>query len=62
MGLESIRNSEERTRPMAVFSKPEEDATVMRKIWSIVGRGNNAEVKKNKDGTLAVMEVKKHIV
>lgn len=62
MGLESIRNSEERTRPTAIFSKPEEDATVMRKIWSIVGRGNNAEVKKNKDGTLAVMEVKKHIV
>lgn len=62
MGLESVRNSEERMRTMAVSSKPEEDATVMRKIWSIVGRGNNAEVKKNKDGTLAVMEVKKHIV
>ena len=62
MGLESIRNSEERTRPVAVSSKSEEDAAVMRKIWGIVGRGNNAEVKKNKDGTLAVMEVKKHIV
>ena len=62
MRLESAKNTDNSMKPMAVFSKPEEDATVMRKIWSIVGRGNNAEVKKNKDGTLAVMEVKKHIV
>ena len=62
MRLERATNTDNSMKPMAVFSKPEEDATVMRKIWSIVGRGNNAEVKKNKDGTLAVMEVKKNSV
>jgi len=47
MRLESVTNTDNSTKPMAVFSKPEEDATVMRKIWSIIGRGNNAEVKSN---------------
>lgn len=45
-----------------VPSKAETDEIVMSKIWKIIGRGNNAEVKQTKDGSLAVMEVKKHIV
>lgn len=48
-------------RPSAP-SKAEADEIVMSKIWKIIGRGNNAEVKQAKDGSLAVMEVKKHIV
>lgn len=43
-------------------SKPTEDLAIMSKIRKIVDRGNNAEIKKKKDGTLTVMEVKKHIV
>lgn len=34
---------------------------IMNIIWAIVNRGNHAEVKKNKDGTLRVFEVKKNI-
>lgn len=49
------------TRPGATV-KTDADAIVMSKIWKIIGRGNNAEVKQAKDGSLAVMEVKKHIV
>lgn len=45
-----------------VLAKADIDEVVMSKIWKIVGRGNNAEVKQTKDGSLAVMEVKKHIV
>lgn len=40
----------------------EDDSVIMSKIRSIIGRGNNAEVKGRKDGTLTVMEVKKNIV
>jgi hypothetical protein len=40
----------------------EDDFAIMLKIRDIVGRGNNAEVKGKKDGSLTVMEVKKNIV
>ncbi len=40
----------------------EDDSVIMSKIRSIIGRGNNAEVKGKKDGSLTVMEVKKNIV
>lgn len=43
-------------------SESEDDKVVMKKIRSIVKRGNNAEIKQRKDGSLAVMEVKKNIV
>lgn len=39
-----------------------DDFVIMSKIRSIIGRGNNAEVKGKKDGSLTVMEVKKNIV
>lgn len=38
-----------------------EDEKVIETIKRIVNRGNNAEVKKSKDGSLKVLEVKKHI-
>ncbi len=38
------------------------DARVIKKIKRILDKGNNAEVKKRKDGTIAVYEVKKVIV
>ena len=56
------------TNNCAVSNEPgrkiplQDDKTIMNKIRSIVGRGNNAEIKKRKDGSLAVMEVKKNIV
>lgn len=40
----------------------QDDLSIMKKIRIICGRGNNAEVKQKKDGTLTVMEVKKNIV
>lgn len=40
----------------------QDEKIVMQKIWGIVSRGNNAEVKRKKDGTLTVIEVKKNIV
>lgn len=40
----------------------ETDARVIRKIRRITDRGNNAEVRKKKDGTLTVYEVKKNLV
>ena len=43
-------------------SPADSDKIVMQKIWGIVSRGNNAEVKRKKDGTLTVIEVKKNIV
>ncbi len=46
--------------PMATSSDADKD--IMRKVRLICGRGNNAEIKQRKDGTLAVMEVKKNIV
>lgn len=38
------------------------DHDIMRKVRLICSRGNNVEIKQRKDGTLAVMEVKKNIV
>lgn len=40
----------------------ESDAKIMRKIRRITDHGNNAEVKRRKDGSLTVYEVKKNIV
>ena len=48
--------------PKGVTPSGDSDRDIMRKIRLICGRGNNAEVKQRKDGTLAVMEVKKNIV
>ena len=42
------------------MSKKEEE--VIQKIYVIVNRGNNVEIKKTKDGELKVFEVKKNIV
>lgn len=38
------------------------DKEVIQKVRLICSRGNNAEIKQRKDGTLTVMEVKKNIV
>ena len=46
----------------SVASSADTDKDIMQKIRLICSRGNNAEVKQKKDGTLTVMEVKKHIV
>ena len=40
----------------------ETDKRVMRAIKEIIQRGNDAEVKKDKNGGIKVYEVKKHIV
>lgn len=40
----------------------EEEKKVMRAIKGIIRRGNDAEVRADKDGNLKVFEVKKHIV
>ncbi len=40
----------------------EDDSVIMSKIRSIIDRGNNAEVKGKKDGSITIMEVKKNIV
>lgn len=61
--VEQTRTNFTKKNPMpSVPSKADIDEVVMSKIWKIIGRGNNAEVKQTKDGSLAVMEVKKHIV
>ena len=52
----TVSTERRRTEPL------QDDKTIMMKIRSIIGRGNNAEIKKRKDGSLAVMEVKKNIV
>lgn len=38
------------------------DEEVIKKIYIIVNRGNNVEIKRTKDGELKVFEVKKNIV
>ena len=49
-------------KPAPAVTSPDADKDIMRKVRLICGRGNNAELKQRKDGTLAVMEVKKNIV
>ena len=39
-----------------------EDENVLKAIKRILDSGNNAEVKRDKNGNLKVFEVKKHIV
>ena len=53
-----VSTEKQKTEP----SIEEADIDIMKKIRSICGRGNNAEIKRRKDGSLAVMEVKKNIV
>ncbi len=48
--------------PQMSSAVTEDDSVIMSKIRGIIGRGNNAEVKGKKDGSLTVMEVKKNIV
>lgn len=52
----------EAKKPAPTMVSPDADKDIMRKVRLICGRGNNAEIKQRKDGTLAVMEVKKNIV
>ena len=40
----------------------EEDKKVLKVIKGIIRRGNDAEVRADKDGGIKVFEVKKHIV
>ena len=40
----------------------EEDKKVIRTIKEIIRRGNDAEVRADRDGRIKVFEVKKHIV
>lgn len=46
----------------STMPRTDDDRVIMAKIREVIKRGHNAEVKKNSDGTLAVMEVKKNIV
>lgn len=52
----------ERKKPAPAVASSDADKDIMRKVRLICERGNNAEIKQRKDGTLAVMEVKKNIV
>ena len=45
-----------------VKDSQEEDKKVLRAIRGIIRRGNDAEVRADKDGRIKVFEVKKHIV
>ena len=49
-------------KPAPAVTSPDADKDIMRKVRLICGRGNNAEIRKRKDGTLTVMEVKKQII
>ena len=40
----------------------EEDKKVLKAIKGIIRRGNDAEIRVEKDGSVKVFEVKKHIV
>ena len=40
----------------------EEDKKVLKAIKGIISRGNDAEIRADKDGSIKVFEVKKHIV
>jgi hypothetical protein len=51
-----------RSTKYPLASTIDDDRAVMKKIRAIMARGNNAEVKQKKDGTLTVLEVKKQIV
>lgn len=56
---QALGNSEHENKREII---PESDAKLLRKVKRIIDRGNNAEVKKKKDGSVAVYEVKKSIV
>ena len=56
------QNSQIKTDSKFMIPPIEKDQDIMRKVRLICSRGNNAEIKQRKDGTLTVMEVKKNIV
>ena len=60
-----IQNRKEKTamtnNPVSTQTNSVSDQKVMNKIHQILDKGNNAEVKKAKDGGLRVYEVKKTI-
>ncbi len=60
--IEQTTATAKTVKPTQPQSSSQEDSSIMKKIRIICGRGNNAEVKQKKDGTLTVMEVKKNIV
>lgn len=62
MTEQTIQRVETKKPVPSVSSSAETDKDIMRKIRLICSRGNNAEIKQKKDGTLTVMEVKKNIV
>lgn len=61
MTEQTVQHTEAKTPAPAVISS-DVDKDIMQKVRLICGRGNNAEIKQRKDGTLTVMEVKKNIV
>ncbi len=52
----------EKTVPQNIAEARDSDAAIMQQVRNICRRGNHAEIKQRKDGTLTVMEVKKNIV
>jgi len=48
--------------PCDMCAVPTEDVEVMTKIKAITARGNDAEVRRKKDGKYAVYEIKKHVI
>ena len=52
----------EKTIPSNIAQNSNSDAVIMQQIRNICQRGNNAEIKQRKDGTLTIIEVKKNIV
>ena len=57
---EQINTTAEAVKSTQIIAQ--ENSTIMDKVRYICDRGNNAEIKRRRDGTLAVMEVKKNIV
>ena len=52
----------EKTVPQNIAEARDSDVVIMQQVRNICRRGNHAEIKLRKDGTLTVMEVKKNIV
>lgn len=52
----------EKTVPQNIAEARDSDVVIMQQVRNICRRGNHAEIKQRKDGTLTVMEVKKNIV
>ena len=52
--------AEQEMKPVGVIS--EDDKKVLAKIKRITARGHDAEIRRKKDGTLTIYEVKKNAV